>query len=163
MLTSALTALIVDGGLGNHRLCGLTVRLVPFTRTFPVDPTFGDLLAAEAPGILRWAIDGCLMWQHDRRLAPPAVVRIATAEYERESDTFASFVAAWCTLADYAHVRAGTLYDAYTRWCEAQKIPEADRLSLRTFGARAKRTYPPQSAGRHVTYTGIGLRQPEEE
>src|SRR5262249_10483492 len=42
------------------------VKLIPFTVTIPEaerDPQLSEKLKAEWPGILRWMIDGCLMWQ----------------------------------------------------------------------------------------------------
>ena len=135
------------------------VRLVPFARTFPLDPHLGDVLAAEAPGILRWAVDGCLAWQR-HGLAAPAAVTEATAAYQQESDTLQSFIAACCLELDGVQVRAGSFYAAYDRWCDESRIPEVDRVSARSVGERMKRTYR-AIEGRHVTYTGIGLRGEE--
>ena len=61
------------------------VRLVPFTRTFAVNLNYGDALAAEAVGILTWAIRGCLAWQRGGGLQAPDVVQAATQEYQRDS------------------------------------------------------------------------------
>lgn len=133
------------------------VRLVPFNQTFPIDTTLIEILAAEAPGILAWAVQGCLAWQQ-QGLDAPAVVANATRDYEQESDTLASFVTACCLEAEGLTVRGRAFHDAYTRWCEANRIAEADRLSVRAVGERMKRTYA-AIVGRHVTYTGIGLRE----
>ena len=43
-------------------------KLIPFTESIPVeerDLDFEDKLAAELPGILAWAVRGCLAWQED--------------------------------------------------------------------------------------------------
>jgi putative DNA primase/helicase len=139
------------------------VKLVPFVRTFPVDAAFGESLTAEAAGILTWAVAGCLDWQRRQGLDHPGTVCEATAAYEQESDTLASFLADRCIVSDHAQVRAGALFDAYKRWCDAQQVAETDRLSLRSFGERMKRTYPPSDPkAQRVTYMGIGLR-PEED
>lgn len=45
------------------------IRLIPFTVTIPEqeqDPDLVRKLTAELPGILRWAVDGCLAWQRSR-------------------------------------------------------------------------------------------------
>ena len=66
------------------------VRLVPFRAAFtdtpdeahgelPIDPTLATQLAAERPGILAWAVNGCREW-HRHGLAAPASVTEATAE-----------------------------------------------------------------------------------
>ena len=137
------------------------VRLVPFQRTFPLDRKFGDVLAAEAPGILRWAVDGCLGWQR-HGLDTPVAVTTATAEYMRESDTVGSFIAAFCVELAGVQVRAGTFYKAYDEWCTESRIPEVDRVSARAVGERMKRVYRAVE-GRDVTYCGIGLRDEDEK
>ena len=58
------------------------MNLLPFTVTIPAsdrDPDLPEKLKVEWPGILQWAIDGCLEWQQDGLAAPPAVVS-ATAD-----------------------------------------------------------------------------------
>ena len=137
------------------------VRLVPFARTFPLDQDLPDVLASEAPGILRWAVEGCLAWQK-HGLQAPEVVTGATAEYQQESDTVGAFIAACCVELEGVQVRAGTFYSAYDSWCTETRIPEVDRVSARAVGERMKRTYR-AITGRHVTYVGIGLRNEEDQ
>ena len=73
----------------------------------------GSRLAAELPGVLNWAIEGCLEWQRVG-LAPPKVVTDATEEYRKEQDRFGQF------LEDETERGAGywestdALYTAYT-------------------------------------------------
>ena len=56
------------------------LHLIPFTfKPKEPDRDLADKLVAEWPGILRWAIDGCLEWQRVGLAPPPAVVE-ATAE-----------------------------------------------------------------------------------
>ncbi|HJN16972.1 MAG TPA: primase-like DNA-binding domain-containing protein, partial [Armatimonadota bacterium] len=129
-------------------------------RTFAVDPDYGDALAAEAGGILAWAVRGCLAWQRGG-LQPPAAVLQATKAYQRDSDTLARFIEARCLVSSHVRVRAGELFSAYERWCDAERVAD-DRLSLRAFGERMKSAYPPLPRQRHVTYLGIGLRAGEE-
>ena len=136
------------------------VRLVPFARTFPLDQDLPDVLASEAPGILRWAVEGCLAWQK-HGLQAPEVVTGATAEYQQESDTVGAFIAACCVELEGVQVRAGAFYGAYDSWCTETRIPEVDRVSARAIGERMKRTYW-AITGRHVTYVGIGLRDEDE-
>src|ERR1017187_1284583 len=55
------------------------LHLIPFTVTIAEnerDPELTEKLKAEYPGILQWAIEGCLMWQREG-LNPPVVVRDA--------------------------------------------------------------------------------------
>ena len=66
---------------GNHRPALRTVdeamqrrfRMVPFTTTIPEaerDPRLTENLRAEWPGILKWAIDGCVEWYANGLSAP---------------------------------------------------------------------------------------------
>jgi putative DNA primase/helicase len=83
------------------------VHLVPFTVTIPEeqrDRDLGDKLdATELPGILRWAVQGCIAWRKDG-LRPPTVVTEATKEYRAAEDVVGAFVDERCTLAPGKHV-----------------------------------------------------------
>lgn len=109
---------IVGDDLGIWR----RLRLVPFTVTIPEAERDGDLpakLRAEAPGILRWMVDGCREWM-ETGLRPPVSVTTATAEWRADSDLIAQFVDERCTVADYARAGTGPLYEAFREWCKAQ-------------------------------------------
>lgn len=81
------------------------------------DPMFLDKLKAEAPGILRKLVEGCIDWQQ-RGLRPPAAVQMATAEYREEMDLLAEFLEDCCEVGDGLTVQKKTLYLTYTDWCE---------------------------------------------
>jgi putative DNA primase/helicase len=69
-------------------------HLIPFTTTVPKaerDETLTDQLRAEWPGILAWAIEGCLEWQR-HGLKPPPAVRAATAAYLEAEDALAAWI-----------------------------------------------------------------------
>lgn len=67
--------------------------VVPFTRRpSSPDPDLATKLEAEAPGILRWAINGCLDWQ-EYGLVRPTVVTDATAEYFEGQDVLGGWLA----------------------------------------------------------------------
>ena len=96
------------------------IRLVPFTVTIPEADQDHALLAklhAERPGILRWAVEGCLAWQREG-LGMPEEVRRATAEYRAEMDALGDFLAERCILDPHASVPASELYDAYVEWAK---------------------------------------------
>jgi putative DNA primase/helicase len=112
----------------------LRVKLIPFERTFPVDTTLAVTLAAEAPGILAWAIRGCLDWQRDG-LKEPGVVRAETEWYRKESDALAPFFDERCVLGESAKATAGDLYRAYRAWCDG-RVADGDRLSQVKFGEK---------------------------
>ncbi len=104
------------------------LHLVPFTVTIPTerrDPDLEEKLRHEWPGILKWAIYGCLEYQQ-KRLNSPFVVRDATAEYFDAQDDFAAWLgectesrrdyretaaalfASWRGYAERANIMAGT-------------------------------------------------------
>ena len=97
------------------------IRLVPFTVTIPEgerDPRLTAKLADELPGILAWAVRGCLDWR-EHGLGVPPEVREATASYREEMDVFGGFLDERCVPAEGVTVQAKDLYAAYTSWCEA--------------------------------------------
>jgi len=96
------------------------IRLVPFTVQIPKDErdkTLDERLQAELPGILAWAVRGCLEWQQKGELGEPDSVVQATATYRSEMDTFGRFIQDRCFLSPNVRVKAGALYDAYKQWC----------------------------------------------
>ena len=61
------------------------VKLIPFLQSFDApDTALGDTLRAEAPGILTWAVEGCLEWQKGGLQHPECVEncdgRVSTRE-----------------------------------------------------------------------------------
>jgi putative DNA primase/helicase len=95
------------------------MRLIPFTVTIPEEERDADLTAklrTELPGILAWAVQGCLEWRHSG-LNPPASVVAATTEYRSESDVLGAFLEE-CTTTDAGEqVLFKDLYAAYGAWC----------------------------------------------
>jgi putative DNA primase/helicase len=98
------------------------LRLIPFERVIPEaerDPKLGEKLRAEIPGILAWAVQGCLAWQRNR-LGMSAKVQAATSDYREESDRLGPFVVECCAVEPGAVVPRAALYRAYASWSEAQ-------------------------------------------
>ena len=74
------------------------VHLIPFTVTIPPEERDEDLaerLRTEWPGILAWAIAGCLEWQK-HGLAPPEAVTAATGSYLEAEDAIAAWIDERC-------------------------------------------------------------------
>lgn len=93
--------------------------LVPWDVTVPEaerDTALGAKLRAEAPGILRWCLEGFRAW-HAQGLAPPASVRLATMAYRSESDAIGEFLTARCARLPEARTQASVLYQAFESWC----------------------------------------------
>ncbi|OGQ86253.1 MAG: hypothetical protein A2289_01920 [Deltaproteobacteria bacterium RIFOXYA12_FULL_58_15] len=139
------------------------LMLVPFNVTIPEqerDPDLPQKLRAELPGILRWAVLGCLDWQR-QGLQPPDAVRAASAEYRNDQDTIGHFLDERCTLTVDARETAKDLYADFKQWCEAngERVP-----SPKVFGANLgdrSRLLKGKIDGR-VVWRGIRLRVPGE-
>jgi putative DNA primase/helicase len=111
------------------------IRLIPFAVTFhdpgdgdPVkDPDMEEKLTAELPGIMAWAVRGCLDWQRNG-LGMPEAVKAATAGYQAEMDVLASWIADCCVVTKRAEAKAADLYASYVHWCEQSgERPETQR------------------------------------
>jgi putative DNA primase/helicase len=98
--------------------------LVPFSRQFSEaekDPNLRDTLQREAPGILRWLVEGCLAWQREG-LNPPAIVLEAVKDYRAATDVLAEFLETSCEFGRDYIVPKAALYEAYLAYSEEHKI-----------------------------------------
>lgn len=113
------------------------IALVPFDVAFSPENADRELvskLLGELPGILNWAIAGCLEWQRIGGLCAPQRVARATRDYRLNEDTVARFLA-----ADVLAPCAGAVTqwrdvgEAYQTWCAANAAePVGNRkLNLR--------------------------------
>jgi putative DNA primase/helicase len=116
--------------VGNHkpRLANIDeairrrILMVPFVAAIPEDKRDKDLsekLRAEAGGILRWAIEGCLEWQR-RGLDPPESVRKASAAYFEEQDAFAEWKEERLVLHPKVTATKGSVFENWKSWTEAR-------------------------------------------
>lgn len=126
------------------------VRLIPFDVCIPAekqDPNLTSKLMTELPGVLNWAIEGCLLWQHCG-MKTPDVVNIATEEYRSSQDLIGIFLAETCTICPQkksGYVKTSDLYKAYCDWCEeAGERPMPHRvlsIKLSERGFRKRRAF----------------------
>lgn len=141
------------------------IRLVPFEVQF-VDPDKADgrqpvkdrempaRLLTELPGILAWAVRGCLEWQRDG-LSPPAKVLQATEDYRVEMDVLSDFIAERCIVNPNVNAQAKDLYAAYSEWCAANGV--APLNSTRFGRALADRGHRKEKSNL-IVYRGITVR-----
>ena len=134
------------------------IRLVPFEVTIPKekqDPKLTQKLKEELPGILAWAVRGCLEWQA-YGLGQPQAVSKATEEYAREMDTLTRFIDDCCVVGASKKVTTNNLYESYSSWCEQEGEEALAKIAfarqVRGKGFTAYRT----SAERG--WRGIGLQ-----
>jgi putative DNA primase/helicase len=92
--------------------------------TFPVvipleerDHNLPNLLSAELPGILNWALDGYDNWKTSK-LRPPNEVNEATNNYRVENDPVGQFIEDRCDHAAGAKVTTKELYSNFEVWSQ---------------------------------------------
>lgn len=132
------------------------LMLIPFTVQIPpseVDPRLPEKLREELPGILRWAVDGCMDWQQGG-LRSPAAVTDAVAAYRSEMDLLGEFIAECCVIAPEAKAKASDLYRTYREWAEENGHAP---VSNTRFGlALAERGFQREKVGT-IRWRGLGL------
>ncbi|HET9409791.1 MAG TPA: phage/plasmid primase, P4 family [Candidatus Sulfotelmatobacter sp.] len=131
---------------GNHKPALRSVNeairrrfhLVPFNVTIPEaerDLQLAEKLRTEWPGILQWAIDGCIEWYRDG-LNPPTIMKDATTAYLANEDHVARWIEDCCAVGVREVAKTKALYKSYCEWCEANNekplsskefSPELDR------------------------------------
>jgi putative DNA primase/helicase len=141
------------------------IKLIPFTVTIPntaQDKTLPAKLRAEAPGILGWAVEGCLEWQRNGLGFPTAVVQ-ATDAYRAEMDVFAAFLNESTIARAGAQTPSSELYAAYLEWTEEAGVRFP--ITKQEFGVRLKERGFIDRKGSHGTrvWRGIALRDDPEE
>ncbi|WP_144640061.1 phage/plasmid primase, P4 family [Bacillus cereus] len=95
------------------------IRLIPFNLQLPKekrDKKLPEKLSLEMPGILNWAIEGCLKWQQSG-LKDPAIVMKATGDYKEEMDILGPFMFECCFKREDVQIEAKELYEVYANWC----------------------------------------------
>jgi putative DNA primase/helicase len=155
---------------GTDRAIWDRIRLIPFGVRFwdpaqgetgppelRADPFLREALMAEIPGILAWAVRGCVDWQRSG-LGAPEAVRGATEGYRSEMDTVGRFIADICLVNGGCRATAKDLYGSYVAWCEENgekpMTQKAMGLRLAERGFDSARIGNPQAR----CWLGIGLR-----
>ncbi len=136
------------------------IRLIPFTVTIPDDQQDRHLtekLRAEWPGILAWAVQGCLDWQRDG-LGLPDEVKAATETYRIDMDLLGDFLEECCVFEAGATLASSTLYESYDAW--AHRNGEKP-LSHRAFSLRlAERGLQKRHTERGTVWSGLRFPTP---
>lgn len=133
------------------------VRIVPFDRIFAgssANVRLKDELIAEAPGILNWAIQGCLAWQRDG-LAPPVSIFNATDAYRDAEDPLAEFLADATEPDSDAQTPAVGMFRAYSQWAQDQGFSDREKLTKTTFGRLLSRRYDKKHTMSGWRYLGV--------
>jgi putative DNA primase/helicase len=136
------------------------IKLIPWTVTIAdaeKDKHLLDKLKGELPGILRWAVEGCLAWQR-YGLGEPEEVTRATDAYRVEQDLLAAFLQECCVVHREARVKSSALLAAFQTWTNDRAVTAvAFARCLEAKGYRKER-----GTGGFWFWHGIGLPAEEE-
>lgn len=144
---------------GNDEGIWRRIKLIPFTYTIPkseVDTSLPEKLRAELPGILNWAVQGCLKWQQEG-LGEPEEVKQATQGYKDEMDILGQFLSDCCVIKANVRVSVKDLYEQYKDWCKETGEYETTQ---RKFNRRLEeRGFIKKRSGKggNTEFHGIGL------
>lgn len=123
------------------------LKLVPFTNTLTDDTRimgFDELLLAEAPGILNWALAGLADWRGIGGLGEPDAVSTATREYRNEEDLIGRWLADCVEVGvPGAETPSIDLYNSYKGWCYLNGLEPRSNIMLgRDLGQRGFKQLP---------------------
>ena len=131
--------------------------IIPFTHTVKkenIDKNLEYKLKAESMGILKWAIDGAMMWQREG-LNPPEVIKQASQDYREEMDVIEAFISESCVVGDEFKVKASELFDAYKKW--ADETNNWEGMSNTKFGMEITKRFKKKKTMHGIFYYGIDL------
>ncbi len=132
------------------------IHMIPFTMQIPenkVDRGLKYKLEREYPAILRWAVEGCLLWQKEGLLMPRAVLE-QVREYRREMDVVSAFIEDRCEAGEGYYVRSSELYAAYSAWCDSNN---KYKMSNTKFSTEATKTFSKKKQPDGIYFLGIKL------
>jgi putative DNA primase/helicase len=125
-------------------------HLIPFAVTIPSeerDPHLAEKLRAEWPGILAWAVEGCLSWQAEGLAAPKAVLD-ATDAYLDGEDALTAWIDECCIRDPGGWELSQALFTSWRAWADragekpghrnglAERLEKKGFLAKRTRAAR---------------------------
>lgn len=118
--------------------------------------------ALAGPAILRWLVEGCLMWQKDG-LKIPDVVQQATDEYRASQDSFGEFISDCCVLEPDAWVSSEDLHEEYDAWLSerGEGWLNGDSLNDKEFAKKLRRfgSFPQKGTGGVRGWGGIRINR----
>lgn len=129
--------------------------IVPKAEQIPRDELLAALLE-EGPGILRWAVEGCVDWQ-EHGLQEPSEVMLATETYRDEMDWFGDFIDEVCAPYDGATTIL-TLYDSFKQWCAMRGDMRPWSISAFTRQLKSRGYQPARTRTGAKGFMGIQLK-----
>jgi putative DNA primase/helicase len=134
------------------------IRMIPFTERIPAeeqDPHLLEKLRGELPGILAWAVEGCLAWQQNG-LGISKRVNDATASYRHHQDLLGRFLEDCCDQGAGYRVKAQELFTTYVSWARLNREPD---LSQKQFGERIRERGFEAKKASTIHYLGLRVKE----
>jgi putative DNA primase/helicase len=136
------------------------IRVIEFPITIPPeqqDKGLADRLMSELPGILQWAMQGCLEWRKIG-LAPPASVGQSTQKYRDDNNSVGQWIESACSLDLKLRTSVKDLHDSYAAWCDSSGL---EPLPGSLFGKELTRLgFEIVKSKKGNGRLGIGLKEP---
>ena len=133
---------------------------IEFGVTIPpgsIDKDLPAKLAAEADGILAWAVRGALTW-YKNGLNKPYEIDAAKDEWRSDMDQVGRFRDECCVIGDAFQVLNSKLYAEYRHWAETGG---EHAVTGKAFGVKLSDLFEKKHTNRGDVYRGIGLRDGE--
>ncbi len=136
------------------------LHLIPFAVSIGAqerDLDLAEKLKLEYTGILRWAVEGCLMWQREG-LNSATVVRDATDNYFAAEDAIGRWIEDRCSLGRGYWVAGASLFANWQQWCD--QTAESPGTQKRFTQGMQARGFQSERTGGNGTrgFVGIALR-----
>lgn len=121
-------------------------------------------LLAEGEGVLRWLIEGTLIWLNEG-LVQPDPVREAIDDYRKASNPFGEWFTTFVDVRDpQARCRSAELYTSYKAFCEENGVGDRETMTSTAFGRALgdKQLMKAKDVNGNVIRKGARLRQASE-
>jgi putative DNA primase/helicase len=133
-------------------------NIIPFT-IIPKrkDRNLAAKLAGEAPGILRWMINGCLDWQANGLVRPDSVVS-ATDEYFEDQNTTQQWLEESCDVDFsnfYRYEKTGPLFESWSRFAKLNGAEIGNSKSFKATMERMGFKYKRDKTGRYFYHVSL--------
>lgn len=134
------------------------IVLIPFEVQIPEHKVDKDLkykLIREAPAILNWALEGCLIWQKEG-LNKPKKIAEASNDYRLEMDILERFISDKCLVGSGESIRAAEFYQLYKDWAE---FNNEYTMSNKEFGEQMTEKFKKEKDRQGLYYAGVSNRE----
>jgi putative DNA primase/helicase len=108
----------------------------------PRDDTLKERILADLQGVLRWLVEGAVMWygSKDLKRNAPEAVKEFSKQYFRDQDVLAAFITEMCVVGEGEKVGSSDFLMSYNNWTEDKKLDNKAMASfMRSKGFEKKR------------------------